>query len=670
MFSSVLISNRGEIACRIMRTAKRLGMHTIAVYSEADAEALHVRMADEAHLIGPADAAQSYLDAEKILAVAKETGAECIHPGYGFLSENAEFAESCAKAGIVFVGPPADAIRAMGLKDAAKARMEEASVPVVPGYLGADQTEKALAAEAKKIGYPVLIKAVAGGGGKGMRQVDNPKDFSAALQSCKREAQGSFGNDKVLIEKFVTTPRHIEVQVFADGHGNAIHLFERDCSLQRRHQKVIEEAPAPGMSDEIRAAMGAAGVKAALAVGYEGAGTVEFIADAQGGLKEDGFHFMEMNTRLQVEHPVTELITGLDLVELQFKVAAGGELGIAQDDLTINGHAIEARLYAEDPANDFLPQAGVLQEVEWPQNEGLRIDTGVEQESRITPFYGPMIAKLITHGSDRLEAISRLELALKNMSVFGLRTNQAFLIGLLTHPDFHEGKVETGFIARNMGEVLPAADREMAHVFAGLAALDWLAGKSRGNEAGPWTAARGWAMAGLPRKDRLLIELDGAPFLAVIEWKGGDIAMSLTRDGQTTGYDLHAVHFGEDSVSATIDGAHVFAAFREASDGAKLYVVTDKRIGIEVTLQDLLSREEAGGSGASIIRAPMSGRVIKVNVATGDSADQGDTVLILEAMKMEHALTAGVSAPVDQVNVKEGDQVEEGQVLVTFSVEE
>ena len=412
MFTSVLIANRGEIAVRIARTAKRLGLRVIAVYSEADADALHVRVADEAHLIGPPAARESYLSIEKLIAVARATQAQCIHPGYGFLSENAQFAEACAAAGIVFVGPPPSAIRAMGLKDQAKALMEKAGVPVVPGYHGERQDAKFLKEKAYEIGYPVLIKAVAGGGGKGMRRVDKHAEFDAALESAAREAQSAFGDPRVLIEKYMTAPRHIEMQVFADRHGNVIHLNERDCSLQRRHQKVIEEAPAPGMTAEVRAAMGRAATEAARAVGYQGAGTVEFIADGAQGLRPNGFWFMEMNTRLQVEHPVTEAITGLDLVELQFRVAAGEKLPLDQDEVRIDGHAAEARLYAEDPARNFLPSTGRLATLELPSGEGVRVDTGVEQGSVVSPYYDPMIAKVIAHGRDRGEALERLAGAL------------------------------------------------------------------------------------------------------------------------------------------------------------------------------------------------------------------------------------------------------------------
>src|ERR1041385_2671954 len=438
MFASVLIANRGEIAVRVARTAKRLGMRVVAVYSDADAGALHVRVADEAYLIGPPPARESYLVIEKIIEAAMLAHADCIHPGYGFLSENPRFAEACADAGIAFVGPPPSAIRAMGLKDQAKARMEKAGVPVVPGYHGELQDPKFLKEKAYQVGYPVLIKAVAGGGGKGMRRVDKHAEFDAALEGAAREAQSSFGDARVMIEKYVTAPRHIEMQVFADSHGNVIHLNERDCSLQRRHQKVIEEAPAPGMMADVRAAMGRAATEAARAVGYQGAGTVEFIADGARGLRPDGFWFMEMNTRLQVEHPVTEAITGLDLVELQFRVAAGEKLPLAQADVQVNGHAAEARLYAEDPERNFLPSTGTLTVLEFPKGEGLRIDTGVERGSVVSPYYDPMIAKVIAQGPNRREALARLATALGETIVVGPRSNAAFLSRLAGHPEFGE----------------------------------------------------------------------------------------------------------------------------------------------------------------------------------------------------------------------------------------
>src|SRR5256714_13960483 len=453
MFGSVLIANRGEIAVRIARTAKRLGMRVVAVYSEADAGALHVRAADEAYLIGPPPPRESYLAIDRVVEAALLAHADCIHPGYGFLSENPRFAEACADAGIVFVGPPPSAIRAMGLKDQAKALMEKAGVPVVPGYHGELQDPKFLKEKAYQIGYPVLIKAVAGGGGKGMRRVDKHAEFDAALEGATREAQSAFGDPRVLIEKYVTAPRHIEMQVFGDSHGNVIHLNERDCSLQRRHQKVIEEAPAPGMTAEIRNAMGRAATEAARAVGYRGAGTVEFIADGTRGLRPDGFWFMEMNTRLQVQHPVTEAITGLDLVELQFRVAAGERLPPAQKQMRIDSHAAQARLYAEDPERNFLPSTGTLAALEFPKGEGLRIDTGVEAGSMVSPYYDPMIAKVIAHGSDREQALSRLAAALSETVVVGPHANAAFLKALVSHPEFRAGQFDTGFIDRHLTDL-------------------------------------------------------------------------------------------------------------------------------------------------------------------------------------------------------------------------
>src|SRR5205085_1035837 len=451
MFSSVLIANRGEIAVRIARTAKRLGMRVIAVYSEADAAALHVRVADEGYLIGPPPARESYLAIDRLIEAAAFAHADCMHPGYGFLSENAQFAEACAAAGIVFVGPPPSAIRAMGLMDQAKALMEKAGVPVVPGYHGELQDAKLLNEKAYQIGYPVLIKAVAGGGGKGMRRVDKHAEFDAALEGATREAQSAFGDARVLIEKYVTAPRHVEMQVFADAHGNVIHLNERDCSLQRRHQKVIEEAPAPGMTPELRAIMGRAAVEAGRAVGYVGAGTVEFIADGARGLRADGFWFMEMNTRLQVEHPVTEAITGLDLVEMQFRVASGERLPLTQGDVRIDGHAAEARLYAEDPERGFLPSTGQLAALELPGGDGIRVDTGVETGSVVSPYYDPMIAKVIAHGSDRAQALARLATALGETVVVGPHANAAFLKAPVSHPEFRPGAFDTGFIDRHIG---------------------------------------------------------------------------------------------------------------------------------------------------------------------------------------------------------------------------
>ena len=474
MISKLLIANRGEIACRIIRTARAMGIATVAVYSDADAKALHVRQADEAVHIGPSPAAESYLVGEKIIAAAKETGAEAIHPGYGFLSENAQFTQSVIDAGLIWVGPKPESIEAMGLKDAAKERMIAAGVPVTPGYLGGDQSVERLKKEADAIGYPVLIKAVAGGGGKGMRKVDDPANFAADLESCQREAKASFGNDEVLLEKWITSPRHIEVQVFGDSHGNVVHLFERDCSLQRRHQKVIEEAPAPGMGEATREEICAAAVRAAKAVDYEGAGTIEFIADASEGLRADRIFFMEMNTRLQVEHPVTEEITGVDLVEWQLRVASGEPIPLSQEELSINGWAIEARLYAEDPAKGFLPSTGRLEHFYLPnttRRHPVRIDTGVEEGAEITPFYDPMIAKIIVHRDNRSTALEQLAIDCSWVTCWPVKTNAAFLYRLLTDERVKSADLSTGLIAENSESLIPSegADEQMAasaaHVF-------------------------------------------------------------------------------------------------------------------------------------------------------------------------------------------------------------
>ncbi|MGD8326868.1 MAG: acetyl/propionyl/methylcrotonyl-CoA carboxylase subunit alpha, partial [Sphingomonadales bacterium] len=506
--SKLLIANRGEIAVRVIKTARAMGIRTIAVYSEADEHALFVELADEAYLIGPANVSESYLQADKILEVAKQSGANAIHPGYGFLSENADFADKCAKAGIIFVGPTGDAIRAMGLKDKAKALMTEAGVPVVPGYHGASQDEALLAKEAERIGYPVLIKAVSGGGGKGMRRVDQAKDFSAALKSAQSEGQSSFGDPRVLIEKYIEKPRHIEIQVFADSHGNAVHLFERDCSLQRRHQKVVEEAPAPSMSATLRTQMGNAAVKAAKAISYQGAGTIEFIVDVAKGLEGAPFYFMEMNTRLQVEHPVTEAITGTDLVEWQLRVARGEKLPKTQDELQIQGHAFEVRLYAEDPDNDFLPAIGRLKDLRLAEGEGTRIDTGVRTGDEISIFYDPMIAKVITYGETREAALSRMAQALDASHVMGLATNKAFLSRIMAHDAFRNGDVDTGFIPRYLDELLPAKAPISDEHFVMAALGRLLDREQRVNSAklsdptSPWHYVDGWRM-NLPAAETL-----------------------------------------------------------------------------------------------------------------------------------------------------------------------
>ena len=606
MIQSLLIANRGEIACRIIRTARRLGIRTVAVYSDADAQALHVRSADEAVHIGPSPVRESYLLGDKIIAAAKQTGAQAVHPGYGFLSENAEFAQAVTDAGLIWVGPNPSSITAMGLKDAAKRLMSQAGVPTTPGYLGDDQSPERLKSEADAIGYPVLIKAVAGGGGKGMRKVDSAADFADALLSCQREAASSFGNDQVLLEKWVTNPRHIEVQVFGDSHGNVVHLFERDCSLQRRHQKVIEEAPAPGMDAETRAAVCRAAVNAARAVDYVGAGTIEFIADGSEGLKADRIWFMEMNTRLQVEHPVTEEITGQDLVEWQLRIASGEKLPKSQGELSINGWAMEARLYAEDPAKGFLPSIGRLDTFELG-DESVRIDTGVEQGAEISPFYDPMIAKVIAHGPTRDAARSALTQALDESAVWPLKTNAGFLVKALEHPDFVAARIDTGLIGREGEALMPPAR---------------------------------------PSDDAL-----------------ADAAASLTRGGGLAGFRLNAPVRSEGIF--LLDGEAVTISYdpRQGGEGADDVLVAQ---GGQVWCLTPWRAAGAAGADASdgAILSPMPGRVIAVAVAAGEAVTKGQKLLTLEAMKMEHSLTAPFDGTVAQLNAREGGQVSEGTLLV------
>jgi 3-methylcrotonyl-CoA carboxylase alpha subunit len=663
MFASVLIANRGEIACRIARTARRMGLRVIAVHSEAEPRAMHVREADEAHLIGPAAVGMSYLNAERILAAAKQSGAECIHPGYGFLAENAEFAEGCAAAGITFVGPPPEAIRAMGLKDEAKRLMEKAGVPVVPGYLGDDQDAAVLAREAGNIGFPVLIKAVAGGGGKGMRRVERAADFAEALEGCRREAQSAFGNDRMLIEKYVTRPRHIEIQVFADSHGTCVHLFERDCSLQRRHQKVIEEAPAPGMSDEMRERMGAAAVAAAKAVGYVGAGTVEFIADTSEGLKANAFYFMEMNTRLQVEHPVTEMITGLDLVELQLRAAAGEPLGLTQGDIAMSGHAVEARLYAEDPASGFLPQSGRLHRLAWPDAaEHLRIDTGVEQGAEISAHYDPMIAKLIAWGTSRQAALTRLARALERTEVAGLRSNIGFLERLVRHPDFAAGQIDTGFIDGHLDELVEEA---LPPALMALAAEAWLLKDGNACPASPWQRTDGWRLGGLPRTATLHLLFNGAPTTVAMAWADGGKSLSISGEGFSHELELADVRSDAAHIEALVDGHRVRAAVAGDPQRGRLFVAGLGR-HVEVAGLDLLRRDPDENLQSASLAAPMSGKIVRVFVKPGDIVSKGDRLLVLEAMKMEHAMTAGFDAVVTSLAAGEGEQVAEGQVLAVL----
>ncbi len=650
MFSSVLIANRGEIACRIARTAKRLGLRTIAVYSEADRGALHVRLADEAHLIGPAPAAESYLVIDKLIAVAKAARAQCIHPGYGFLSENADFAQTCRDAGVVFVGPSPQAIRAMGLKDRAKGLMEKAGVPVVPGFHGERQEPKFLKEKAYEIGYPVLIKAVAGGGGKGMRRVDRHADFETALEAARREAKSAFGDERVLIEKYVNVPRHIEMQIFGDRHGNAIHLNERDCSLQRRHQKVIEEAPAPGMDVALRAAMGAAAVAAAKAVGYEGAGTVEFIADGTTGLKKGGFWFMEMNTRLQVEHPVTETVTGLDLVEWQFRIAAGEKLPLAQDQIPLNGHAVEARLYAEDPERGFLPSTGRLVALQFPQGEGLRIDTGIAAGDEVTPYYDPMIAKLIAHGNSRAQALDRLANALDHTVVVGPRSNAGFLAALCRAEGFRKGDFDTGFIDRHLAE-LGAVPQGLDRAAAALGAKMLMnreasrIGSSIVREAdepaSPWDSADGFQLSGA-RRLGVPIVAEGENLLADVVYGAGGAAVSVGGTAPAT------------------------AATAVVAAGEAVYVLRHGR-QTRVELRDFTLDEAGDHEAGGLVRAPMHGKVLALLVAPGERVTRGQRLAIIEAMKMEHTLHAQIDGRVAEIAVAQDAQVAEGAKVMVIA---
>jgi propionyl-CoA carboxylase alpha chain/3-methylcrotonyl-CoA carboxylase alpha subunit len=646
LISSVLIANRGEIARRIIRTARELGVRTIAVYSEADANAPFVMEADVAILIGPSPARESYLVPEKILAAARQTGAEAIHPGYGFLSENADFAQAVIDAGLIWIGPPPSAIRAMGLKDAAKRVMIAAGVPTTPGYLGEDQSGERLADEAGKIGFPVLIKAVAGGGGKGMRKVDNAEDFAALLASCQREASASFGDERVLLEKYVTRPRHIEVQVFGDTHGNVVHLFERDCSLQRRHQKVIEEAPAPGMDEATRAAVCGAAVKAAQAVGYVGAGTVEFIADASEGLRADRIWFMEMNTRLQVEHPVSEMVTGQDLVEWQLLVASGEPLPLEQDEITLDGWAMEARLYAENPATGFLPSTGPLIHFRLPEGD-VRVDSAVEEGGEVTPFYDPMIAKLIAHGADREDAAHRLAEACRLVEVYPVRTNAAFLARCASDPDFIDGAVDTGFIEARLEDLI---ERE----FSDAPMLAAIGQRLEAFMEADQPKADVWASA----PSRLLGLRLNAPRAAM--------KLPMSVDGKTVPLRVALAGGAGDDWSWDItveDGRPLddVDVLPSAFGGDPLYVFE----GGDVQVFDFTPQVGVAHVSASdgSILSPMPGKIVSVAVQAGQSVTKGQTLLTLEAMKMEHALAAPFDGVVTELSVTAGGQVSEGVVL-------
>ncbi|MBV9832814.1 MAG: acetyl/propionyl/methylcrotonyl-CoA carboxylase subunit alpha [Alphaproteobacteria bacterium] len=670
MFSKILIANRGEIACRVIKTARAMGVKTVAVYSDADRGARHVALADEAVHIGAAPARESYLVIDKLIDAAKRTGAEGIHPGYGFLSENAAFADACKAAGIVFIGPPASAICAMGSKSEAKKLMETAKVPLVPGYHGDDQAPELLAREAERIGYPVLIKASAGGGGKGMRPVAKPEQFADALAGAKREAKAAFADDHVLIEKYLERPRHIEIQVFADGHGNCVYLFERDCSIQRRHQKVIEEAPAPGMEPARRRAMGEAAVAAAKAIGYVGAGTVEFIADQSGD-----FYFMEMNTRLQVEHPVTEMITGQDLVEWQLRVATGAKLPLTQEQLRIDGHSFEVRLYAEDPARGFLPSVGRLKHLVLPrEREGFRVDTGVRPGDEVTMNYDPMIAKIIVHGETRDAALRRLRVALSETEVVGVRTNAALLARIAAHPAFAAGEVDTGFIERHRAALLPKAaplpDRVLA--LSALARLEEIArdaarlAQASNDRHSPWFSVQGWRPSGEGHDD--LRWRDGETDIVVtarypreggyvLALPGGELQASASRDAEGR---LRAEIGGD-----TLIGRVVTTTANDGGIDDVVFLDGEMRSLRRVDPRDV-SLADAGGADEGSVKSPLPGKIIDVKVKEGATVSRGDALLVLEAMKMEHTLTAPADGKVKRVIYSVGDQVAEGVDLIEF----
>ncbi len=651
----VLIANRGEIACRVIDTLKKLDIDSVAVYSEADVNALHVRMADEAIAIGGSPAAESYLVIDKIIGAAKATGADAIHPGYGFLSENAVFAKACADNDIIFIGPPVKAIEAMGSKAAAKSIMGTADVPLVPGYHGDDQSDDLLQQQADDIGYPVLLKAAMGGGGKGMRLVESKEDFQEALQSCRRESLSSFNDDRMLIEKYVVQPRHVEIQVFADQHGNAVYLFERDCSLQRRHQKVVEEAPAPGIDDALRRAMGEAAVRAAKSIGYEGAGTVEFLLDASGH-----FYFMEMNTRLQVEHPVTEMITGEDLVEWQIRVAGGFELPKTQDQLSINGHAFEVRIYAETPHNEFLPATGKIAFLSTPDiNEHVRIDTGIVQNSEVTVFYDPMIAKLIVWDRDRRRALHRMEKALQNYLIEGVQTNIEFLSSIINHQDFQNEKLSTHFIDDHQDSLVSAPATPEALHFIHAAIYQFLKTRQNACQQSPWSALTGWKL-----NDKLCqrYQFDHNDEIIIVDFKietqnGKELFVASCGELQHTAL----ASLEQDCLRLSANDTQVVTVYQQDKQ------ITLFEAGTKVTVQ--CHQHDTGDDGDTDdgqLTAPMHGRIVEVLVQAGDHVEADMPLIIVEAMKMEHTIRAKEDGVVQEVFYKSGDLVEEGAELIHF----
>jgi 3-methylcrotonyl-CoA carboxylase alpha subunit len=658
VFQSVLIANRGEIACRVLRTLKKLGLRSIAVYSDPDAHALHVSLAESAVRVGPAAARNSYLDIDAIIDAARRTGAEAIHPGYGFLSESAEFASACERTGIVFIGPPAAAIRAMGSKMAAKRMLESAGVPLVPGYHGDSQDAARLEAEAERIGYPVLIKASAGGGGKGMRVVRERGEFQAALEGAKREALKAFGDDSVLLERYLPRPRHVEIQVFADSHGHCIHLYERDCSVQRRHQKIIEEAPAPGISPWMREQMGAAAVATARAVGYLGAGTVEFV------VSDGSFHFLEMNTRLQVEHPVTEMITGLDLVEWQLRIAAGEPLPLSQAQVPLRGHAFEARIYAEDPAREFLPSSGTIAHLRWPEPNGeVRIDAGIRQGDEVTVHYDPLLAKVIVHGADRETALARLGRALERCEIIGVTTNLPLLRSVSAHPQFQAARVDTGFIATHEVQLFAARDSIADARAAAFAAIGWVINHSAVDERrplglSPWIAYMGWRA--------------NSPTRIECRFRSRDLLIVVTLT-QTAG-TWHADVDGRPlTLEARLESESELVGRLAGQDFRVRWLEHDGRISVidagqPTTFQwddpAVAAERHAHAEG---LTSPMPGHVLQILVKAGEPVRRGQPLMIVEAMKMEHTVTAHADGVVAGVHFAVGDNVEEGAVLVDFA---
>lgn len=679
MFKKILIANRGEIACRIASTARQMGIATVAVYSDADRHAAHVQACDEAIYIGGSEPAKSYLRADAIIEAAKKTGAEAIHPGYGFLSENGHFVEACNQAGIKFIGPSAAAMEAMGSKSSAKTLMEKAGVPLVPGYHGDNQEPNFLHQQADQIGYPVLIKASAGGGGKGMRIVNSSDEFISLLESCQREAINSFSNDHVLIERYVTKPRHIEIQIFGDELGNYVYLFERDCSVQRRHQKVIEEAPAPGMTEERRRAMGEAAVNAARAVNYVGAGTVEFITEQDGT-----FYFMEMNTRLQVEHPVTEMITGYDLVEWQLRIANDEPIPVQQEDLAINGHAIEVRIYAENPDNDFLPSIGLLSHLKFPDhlsfvNAPVRVDSGIRQGDSISPFYDPMIAKLIVWGVDREQAIARMRQALLETHIIGLHTNVPFLYRLMTNSSFVSADLDTGLIEKNQASLFPPAQK-LSIKALGYAAASYLAKHGLKNSRAaqntatsyvdPWDSSDYWRSR-QSAGTSITVADDSAQYLVTIKQRStADWILDVDGTEHELTWEVTSTADNQDNYEINLGLNGTLSKGKVVLNGEELYLYTQDgqtRLSIPDSLAHAGEGDDVGGGG---LTAPMPGKVINIQVNVGDKVEQGQVLVVMEAMKMEHSITASTGGVVEEIFFAVGEQVTEGAELIQLNTDE